>query len=100
MISENNEATRKVVEAFNKEAEKQKSLMRLEFSNDDFTSFTSFQVKLQVDNDPYINTSVYKEGSAIIYPNNALHSKIESLALSLVNKKIGWNNTATVGWLK
>jgi len=47
-------------------------------------------------NDKFINPKYYEEGSAVIYPSDAVYEEIQKLA---GDREVQWNNTGSTGWL-
>jgi hypothetical protein len=47
-------------------------------------------------NDPWVDSSIYDRGNAIIYPSEAVFEQIQKLAGDI---EVNWNNTRSIGWL-
>ena len=81
---------KRLVDTFNRK--NKKSVVYLKLTDGDFGSF---QIHFRF-NDKFVNSEYYDDGSAFIYGTEALYEEIQKLA---GNRKVQWNNTASIGWL-
>lgn len=79
-----------LVLAFNKKHKK--SVVYLKLTDNDSGSF---QLHLRF-NDKFVDSKPYDDGNAYAYFSEAVYEEIQKLA---GDKKISWNNTASIGWL-
>lgn len=87
--------TQELARRFNNEAIKANSIVRLHIH--DGISGGSFQIKYELNNDPFIDVELHEQGSAIVYPSDFARELIIEIADEL-GQKVSWNNTATIGW--
>jgi hypothetical protein len=88
--------TEELARQFNNEAIKAGSIVRLDI-NERITG-GSFQIKYELNNDPFIDVELHEKGNAIVYPSDYARDRIVAIAKEL-GHEVSWNNTATIGWL-
>lgn len=88
------EDTLDLVENFNLDAKKSRSIVYLESINDG----RSFQFKYNLNGDKFIKTELYEKGNAFIYISDFAYNRIDKIAKRL-GHNVEWNNTESIGWL-